>query len=373
MNNTILQFALMDYKSDLPVKHNGDHVLCISCDVKMIPISDTLFECPVCDQQYFNQTQVASESMDSLTGNSRTRYGDYRLQQIQNNRLALIKKNMKYEKTTGKSGLPEFVLDEAARLYSSLQISYYNLRRVKFVRRGKIKDQILACLVFKILKKKGMIRQRSEISIIFELEDTGFSVGETQVQELEKALDLDLVCDDGDEVIDLATRYLKDLDKLTNSGIFTTKNLQFVIDIVIRAEVIKCGICCYLYSRIAGAIFILTQELKMDPKNKIIEQACDSCKKNTFERFKKIIMINYIYFEDIFTEFHTSRVGGSNGDINTLRLPHMKKYISRLSIRLDIPEIHDINDKLISDKDLPDDFDPYVDAILAKYDYPNIV
>lgn len=374
-NATLISMALADYKSDLNIRYEGDNVFCISCDVKMTSMSDDLFECPICEQQFVHQCQVAVESGGESGHVFRGRSNDYRIQQIQNNKTALIQKNRKYEQVTGRSGIPEPILEEAARLYSTLQVAYYNLRQIKFVRRGKIKDQILACLIHKLLKKKGLVRQRAEISSIFELEDTGFSVGETQVQELERALGLDLIHDQSEIIVDLATRYLRDLDLLANYGgtLNTPKNLQFVIDIVIRAEVIKCGICCYLYSRVAGSVYILTRELSLNPKNKIIEQACDSCKKNTFERFKKIIQINYVFFRDIIESFPSKK---TETTLDTRRLPHLYKYIEILKDRVNIPEIKAVYEEMKkgidSPEGLPDDYDPYVDSILRDYDYPDI-
>lgn len=376
-----LELARANLQSDSTVTFNKDHsISCSICDTVMKLIFTDTYECPICEQQYNHQDSIAENTgTDELQirdasgrlRRTRSRNSDYRKQQIQTNKARLMTANDLWAEATGNQKLPEEVLDEAAKLYSSLQIAYYNIRRVKFVRRGNIKDQILACLVHKILKKKGMPRQRAEIASIFKLDITGFSTGETQIQELENVLNLDLVYDPSDEIVDLATRYLKSLDSKVSKTLYTTRNLQFIVDLVIRAEVIKCGICCYLYSRVAGAVFLFATELNLKLHNRVIESSCDKCKKNTFERFKKIIGINYPFFVDIFTDFKKSRTPLDS--LNTSKLRHLKVYINKLVEMYGYPEFIEIKNKLDDpESNLADDYDPFVDAILKKYNYPVI-
>lgn len=374
--NTHLLLLNDSFKTEELVIFRDSGLYCSGCDLQMNNLSDNTYECPMCERQYTHYVSVANfngrDDMQAKGTNGkihkfRTRGTEYRLQQIQNNKLHLIMLNEKYQGPR----IPVEILDEASKRYSSLQISYYNLRKKKFVRRGNIKEQILACFVYRLLKKKGMARQRSEISQIFGLESTGFSAGETQLQELETALNLDLVYDPSDEIIDLSRRYLKTLEKKSGQDWYTPKGLQFVINLVVRAEVIKCGVCCYSYSRVAGAVFMLTTECGIKLKNSIIEKACDSCKKNTFERFRKVVMINHHFFDDIIAKFHDKTViYNKKPDIR--RLPHMKQYIDKLCVLYDgiIPEFQDIK-KYMEENTLPDDYDPYVDSILRKYGYPS--
>lgn len=378
LDTQLLFINTAEYKSDETVIFRDHYLFCAGCDLQMNNIFDNTYECPSCERQYTHYETVANfggrDDMQTKGTNGkihkfRTRGVEYRLQQIQNNKIHLMMLNEKYQ----GSKIPVEILDEAAKRYSSLQISYYNLRKKKFVRRGNIKEQILACFVFRLLKKKGMARQRSEVAQIFGLESTGFSAGETQLQELENALNLDLVYDPSDEIIDLAKRYLKSLEESSGHKIYTPKNLQFVINLVIRAEVIKCGICCYSYSRVAGAVYMLTNECKKKFKNNIIESACDFCKKNTFERFHRVVIINNHYFEDIFDDFHKDTQENIKRP-DTRRLPHMKKYLKKLvELYGDmIPEFQEMASYIENTPDLPDDYDPYIDSVLKKYNYPSI-
>lgn len=351
----------------------NEGIICKSCNRRMVLLDEIVHECPACNLHYYHQASIAdTNNTDELqtrdaSGNvhkSRTRSSDYRAIQIQANKFKLITANDNWAKETGRDKIHEEILDEAAKLYSSLQTAYYGLRGVKFVRRGNIKDQILASLVYRLLKKKGLVRQRAEIAQIFGLEVTGFSTGESQVQELDKALNLDLISDPMEELIDYATRYLMRLGLTSGLDVYNNKNLQFVIDIVMRAEVIKCGIHCYLYSRVAGAIYVLTLELGLGLKNKIIETACDSCKKNTFERFRKILMINQKYFKDIIETFH---VASEDVPIVVRRVPHLMKYLDALIQEFpDIVEYVDYRKKL-DEAGVPDDIDFNIDALLKRY------
>lgn len=368
-----LRRILSTIQDDNHIIFTEDGIMCRSCNRRMILLDESMYECPGCSIIHTHQISIAdTNNTDELqtrdaSGNvhkSRTRSSDYRSIQIQANKFKLITMNDNWAKETGRDKIHEEILDEAAKLYSSLQTAYYGLRGIKFVRRGNIKDQILASLVYRLLKKKGLVRQRAEIAQIFGLEVTGFSTGESQVQELDKALNLDLISDPAEELIDYATRYLKKLEQLSGQEIYCNKNLQFVIDIVVRAEVIKCGIHCYLYSRVAGAVYMLTLELNLGLKNKIIEASCDCCKKNTFERFRKIVTINERYFKDIFTAFH---VCTSIAPIMVRRLPHLKMYISLLvNEHPDIIEYVEYQ-QLLEEPGVPDDIDFNIDALLKRY------
>lgn len=361
-------------------------------------LMDGIYDCEKCGQEHINSAAIndnrssETQSRDSKghIRRSRTKTQDYRKQQISHNRAVMLTKNDEYRIETGNRGIPDDVINEVASTYSDLQVLYYNLLGTRFVRRGKIKDQIMACLVYKLLKKKGMPMQRAEVARIFVLEESGFSTGETQVQELEKSLELDLVSNITDETVDLAIKYLRSIDRVIVSEgmdfkeVTTIDNIQFVVNLVMRAEVIKAGICCYLYSRVSGAISILLTEINLKIRNKLVEEACDSCKKNTFDRFRKIVQNNYKYFADIFdclTDGNDTIAGikkmagdvyvpGRRG-INISRLWHTRRYMNTLVEEWGavIPEFVNIRDMAMSE-DIADDWDPYVDGIFRNYGYP---
>lgn len=399
MLNHLHLFADAITPTEEPVKYIDGRMTCGSCSVPMRHLMDGIYDCPSCSQEYVsNATIVNNTSGDVCVRDSkgrmrrtRTKTQDYRKQQISHNRAVMITRNDDYRRETNNRGIPDDVINEVAYTYSDLQVMYYNLLGTRFVRRGKIKDQILACLVYKLMKKKGLPMQRAEIAKIFVLDESGFSTGETQVQELEESLELDLVSNIIDETVDLSIKYLRAIDRAivsegtaTDGELTTLDNIQFVVNLVMRAEVIKAGICCYLYSRVSGAISILLTELGANVRNKVIEEACDSCKKNTFDRFRKIVQNNHIYFYDIFDALSDGDgtlagikklagdvyVPGRRG-INISRLWHTRRY---MQILVDvwgkyIPEFIELRDKSLRD-DIPDDWDPYVDGIFREYGYP---
>lgn len=385
-------------ESEDPVKMIDDKWYCVPCNHPLRHLTDGLYDCEKCGQEHVSNTVISANKAGEVHARdscgrvrrSRTKTQDYRKQQISHNRGVMLTKNDIYRTETGNRGIPEEVISEVATTYSDLQVMYYNLLGTRFVRRGKIKDQILACLIYKLLKKKGMPMQRAEIAKIFMLEESGFSTGETQVQELEKSLELNLVSDITGEMVDLCIKYLRAVDRIIiadNMGhdeVLTIDNLQFVVNIVMRAEVIKAGICCYLYSRVSGAVSILLTELGIKMKNKKVEEACDSCKKNTFDRFRKIVFNNHKYFADIFdtlidgdgTLGTIKKIAGDvyvpgRRGINTSRLWHMRRYLSILADEWGdrIPEFGELKKEAYRD-DIPDDWDPHVDGILRQYGYP---
>lgn len=373
-NLLILQEDIKDVE---PVVHTSSGIFCNFCDKRMIYLMDNVYECVVCEQQYYHQMMIAENNKDEMqtrdaTGRvhrTRTRRSDYRAVQIQKNRIELILKNDAYHDRTGNPKIPEEILDEAVRFYSSIQTMYYNLRQKKFVKRGNIKNQILAFLVFVLMKRKRLSNQRVTITNIFDLDHTGFSAGETQILEIAKLLGIDLIHDTMDEIVDLTSRYLMSLDMATGENIYTQRNIQFVLDVITRASVIKCGMHCYVYSRVSGAVFMLINELGLSFKNKVIENACDHCKKNTFERFRKIVMINYRYFEDIFDDFQEKKSDKDLRMADIRCLPHTKKYLEILI--QEYPDVTEFKTFLSiasnTEESVPDDINFNIDNVLKKY------
>ncbi len=384
--------------TDEAIKYVDGRMTCCACLIPMRHLMDGIYDCPGCSQEYISNAAVSeNKSGDTCVRDSkgrmrrtRTKTQDYRKQQIAHNRAVMMTRNDDYRRESGCRGIPDDVINEVAYTYSDLQVMYYNLLGTRFVRRGKIKDQILACLVYKLMKKKGMPMQRAEVARIFVLDESGFSTGETQVQELEESLELDLVSNIIDETVDLAIKYLRAIDraviaeKIVADEVTTLDNIQFVVNLVMRAEVIKAGICCYLYSRVSGAVSILLTEIGLKIRNKVVEEACDSCKKNTFDRFRKIVQNNSVYFDDIFDALASGDgtlagikalagdvyVAGRRG-INISRLWHTRRY---MDILVDvwggyIPEFKALRERAFSD-DVADDWDPYVDGIFREYGYP---
>jgi len=371
-----LLLARGNFKDSEPVSHTVDGIFCNACNKRMVFITDDIYECSICSLRHHHQIIIAAtNNTDELQTRdafgkmhkTRTRRADYRLSQIQKNRTDLILKNDAYAQRTGCPKVPEEIIDEAVRFYSSVQTMYFNLCRKKFVKRGNRKNQILAYLVYEFMNIKHLSVQRSTIINIFELDETGFSSGETQILEIIKILGIDLNHDPMDVIVDLATRYLKNLDNECPGKIFTQKNIQFVIDLITRTLVIKCGMRCYICSRVAGAVYILIKELGFSFKNKVIETACDHCKKNTFERFRKTIKINLHYFTDIFDEFHRSKAVVSSVQIR--KLPHTIKYLGYLIE--EHPDVDEFRECLVmvtrEDAEIADDIDFNVDSILKKY------
>jgi hypothetical protein len=385
--------------SEEPVKIVDGRLMCVDCNIAMRHLMDGIYDCPTCSQEYISSVSVnVTKSGDTCVRDSkgrmrrtRTKTQDYRKQQIAHNRAVMMTRNDDYRRETGYRGIPDDVINEVSYTYSDLQVMYYNLLGTRFVRRGKIKDQILACLVYKLMKKKGMPMQRAEVAKIFVLDESGFSTGETQVQELEESLELDLVSNIIDETVDLSIKYIRAIDRaiiadniVYDGEVTTVDNIQFVVNLVMRAEVIKAGICCYLYSRVSGAISILLTELSLKIRNKLVEEACDSCKKNTFDRFRKIVQNNAVYFDDIFDALADGDgtldgikklagdvyIPGRRG-VNISRLWHTRRY---MQILVDvwgkyIPEFINLRDMSLRE-DIPDDWDPYVDGIFREYGYP---
>jgi hypothetical protein len=281
----------------------GTGPICKNCGIHTEEVAYEKYECDQCGLMV-NSIKLINDSpvnpIMKVIGTDGRKYtvgnssSDYRQAQIKHNRAVLCNYNDKYNGP--KINID--ILDEAAKNYSMMQQIYSNVTKKDFVRRGSVKRQILASLIFNSLIRRGQSRKRSDVADFLGLQDEGFGEGDSQVREIDTRLNLDLIAE-GNLDIDFTTRYLKAL------GIDTKVNINFVVGIVKRANDEGFGIHSFLNSKIAGAIYRLIRELGYKYSNAQIEDACDSCKKSTFDKFCTVIENNKEIFADVINTLRT--------------------------------------------------------------------
>jgi hypothetical protein len=210
--------------------------------------------------------------------------------------------------------IPNRVLDSACDLYNTIQKkvmqrddgttiiindstddSSAQSKCKKFVRRGTIKDEILAALIYIQCQNEGVSRKKKDIAAFMKLSTQGFSRGEDILRNLKAQGVIDLAMDD-EQGSGYIERYLTTLD-------IDLKYIGFINEIVELSEVNHICMTSQTGSKIVGTIWILIKLLNLKINAKQLESATDNTKKNTFDKFSKCIESSMGTFGHIFRKY----------------------------------------------------------------------
>lgn len=275
---------------------------CPDCDVAMI-ISQSEYQCPNCGQLSQFIADVGKEHEEGVSGNikitsgsargkiftfnpdySRTQH-KYVLDQLKHN-------NNQY---TGNKFSPK-LLRMAADMYNHIQKTASG-DEGKFVRRGDIKDELIAACLYYVCIQEGASRRKGDVAEMMRLPARGFSRGEDILRELHNDGIIEIPADK-DPYKDFLERYLESLN-LDKSAEYD-RYRQFVLDLVEESERLKIGMNSQIGSKIVGALSILIQQLKLNITDKDLEKAADKTKKNTYDKFRKAVFDNLRVFSSVF-------------------------------------------------------------------------
>lgn len=186
------------------------------------------------------------------------------------------------------------VLQSVAARYNSIQklIKESSTINEKFVRRGDIKNEILAALIYFECVRQNNPRKRSDIALFMGLPIQGFSRGEDTLRNLAANKFFDIP--ECDHIVGYTERYFEAL------RIENPKYDAFVIAIVKRSVELNICVSSQIPSRVAGAIYIVITQCKLASTVADLELAADNTKKNTFMKFYNAVMSNYTEFVDLF-------------------------------------------------------------------------
>ncbi len=168
----------------------------------------------------------------------------------------------------------------------------------KFVHRGNIKNEILATILYYECIRVGCIRHADEIARFMNLTIEGFARGENIVRPLVEAGNIDLPVD-VEPIKEYAERYMSTLSLVDDGG----KYLNFIVDIVKISEKHRLGMSSRLSSKVVGAMWIIIQQCGLKFTCKALESATGNTKKNTFNKFVKIVHTNPRVFADVFKRY----------------------------------------------------------------------
>lgn len=271
-----------------------DQGRCPDCNIAMeITVSECI--CPQCGliKEYVIDAHKSPD--DLITGTtSRGRYytvGDYSKTQLATIMAQLSGNAREFE----GNAFPPNVLTAAAETYNKIQkhtVEEPSGGQKKFVKRGSIKDEILAALIyFEGIRVAGLPRKRRDITKFMKLSG-GFARGENILRDLaaEGVIELPQIEDTIEGYID---RYIDALD------IDDDRVREFVIESVNASETARICMTSLLSSKIAGALYTAIIGLKLPIPVADIEAAADGCKRNTFKKFYEAIKGNRKVFGDI--------------------------------------------------------------------------
>lgn len=166
----------------------------------------------------------------------------------------------------------------------------------KFVRRGTIKDEILAALIYIQCQNEGMSRKKKDIAAFMKLSTQGFSRGEDILRNLKAQGVIDLAMD-GEQGSGYIERYLTTLN-------IDLKYTDFINDVVSVSESNHICMTSQTGSKVVGTIWILIKLLKLKITAKQLESATDNTKKNTFDKFSKCIESSMGTFSPVFKKYN---------------------------------------------------------------------
>ncbi|SIP85835.1 Putative TFIIB [Pacmanvirus A23] len=285
---------------------------CPDCKIPMT-LAGSEYNCDMCGltEQFAadgckDHDETVSGSIRITTGSNKGRFynitGDYTKTQ----KKFILDQLLQNQSNFTGMAFPMNVLNAAATQYNSIQkfiteddidIDGKVRGQKKFVRRGNIKDEVLAGLIYFECIREKLVRKKRDIAIFMKLPTYGFSRGEDILRNLVGEGKLDLPTED-EPICGYLDRYVEIL------GITNQSHLNFVIEIVEESEKRKIGMNSQISSKIVGALWILVTKLGLPITAIALEKACDNTKKNTFVKFQKTVLANMKVFEFIFRRYN---------------------------------------------------------------------
>ncbi len=284
---------------------------CPDCDTPM-ELSGIEYQCSTCGLTQPNNTAVIchedtiSNNLRITTGVNKGRFYNMTVDYTKTQRKMIA--DQLYQHSTRYKGpaFPINVLAATANQYNRIQKLITEdvmdcegkvTGQKKYVRRGTIKDEVIAGLIYFEGIREKLYRMKKDVAIFMNLPINGFARGEDILRNLEAEGKIDIPVDD-EPIEGFIDRYLEAL------GMDTQPNYsKFIVDMVQASEKNKIGMNSHLSSKIVSAIYIIISQCGLKITSAAIEKACDNTKKNTFMKFTKIVATSSDAFEPIFIKY----------------------------------------------------------------------
>ncbi|AMN83801.1 hypothetical protein D5b_00382 [Faustovirus] len=206
--------------------------------------------------------------------------------------------------------IPKDVLESVAEKYNVIQktsqISTQDNEGAeitkKFVKRGSIKDEILAALIYYECCRRGLTRKRKDIADFMKLPSQGFSRGEDILRNIINKEDIEIPADKK-PTLDFTKRYLEMLGITEEKYEQYDRYKNFIIELVNQSEAFHIGMHSQISSKVVGGIWILNVCCRLGIPASRIEDSTDNTRKNTWMKFCNEIKENYRIFLGVFSDY----------------------------------------------------------------------
>jgi transcription initiation factor TFIIIB Brf1 subunit/transcription initiation factor TFIIB len=188
--------------------------------------------------------------------------------------------------------IPKSILQATATLYNDIQKNVLTEEDKKFVKRGTIRHEVLAAILYYECIEFNVARRKKDIAAFMRLQTGGFSRGEKIVRALNSNGSINIQIDK-EPASDFATRYLAIL------GI-DPKYQEFVSEFIKTSEEYNIGMTSQSSSKVVGAIWILINGLGLAKTHAEVEAATDNCKRNTYLKYCRSVEAAPNIFEPVF-------------------------------------------------------------------------
>lgn len=296
----------------VPEDNSPQYNFCPDCNRPM-NIRELEYQCPDCARIIPIAADLCKDHDETRSGNIKISTGAYKgkFYNINHDYSKTQKKLISDQLIHNNSAFvgrkfPRDILMLVALGYNNIQKLIFEVEEAdcrsqkKFVRRGNMKDEIIASLLYYECIRAGITRKKKDIAAFMNLPTSGFSRGEDVLRSLnaEGRIDIPVDIEPADDFVD---RYLEALN------IEDAPSREFVRELVAISEEKKIGMNLQISSKIVGAIWVLIQNKGLDISSGALEKAADDMKKNTFLKFHKLVHENMSIFGAVFDKFSIPR------------------------------------------------------------------
>lgn len=282
-------------------EHEEHFNYCPDCNVSMNQSGvGNEYHCPSCG---LIKKIIGSSSVDDFSSNVKTfsgKIGSYTSYQ----QKEIIKTLLFNNNENSSFKIPRDILLKTVEKYHSIQNILIEeeengiTKEKKFVKRGQVKDCVLAKLLYYECMASGIARRQKDLAEFMGLESNGLSKGDNILKKLEYN-NLITLPKEQDQTESYISRYFETL------SIDKDNYKKFIYDIIQLANKRKIGRSSISCSKVVGSIwFLICYQSTIDDTLNIskerLELACDNIRSNTFTNFSKELEKNLQYFLGLF-------------------------------------------------------------------------
>lgn len=282
--------------------------MCPECNIPMV-LSGSDYNCPKCgiiEQNVGNNPtyEISGNSSVRVTiGNRRGKYYNVTSDYSEVQKKLIFEQLIQNNNAYNGFKLSRDILQKAAAGYNSVQKSSIDelqadgsVAKKKFVRRGNIKDEVLAAFIYYECIRAGATRKKKDIAAMMKLPTNGFSNGENTLRTLHLEGKVNIPIDE-EPYEDYLDRYLETLN-------ITKDNYRsFILAVVDYSEIKRIGMNSQISSKIVAILWIVITNCELKITIEELEKAADGIKKSTFMKFHKLIISNLRLFTHLFTKY----------------------------------------------------------------------